>query len=169
MSEFFTFPHPINSTVARLVAGGVVIMTALAIGLDQPWLIVAVAYGFIARVAAGPRMSPLAQLSLRVVIPLFDLPYRPVPGPPKRFAATIGVVFSVTALVLYFGAGLHGAAFGVLGALIFAAGLESLLGFCLGCQVFAVLMRTGVIPESVCEQCADWDTHAARLQTQAGG
>ena len=29
------------------------------------------------------------------------------------------------------------------------------LGFCVGCQIFAVLMRIGVIPESVCEECSN--------------
>ncbi len=129
LSEFFSFPHPINATVARLVAGAVVIMSATAIAFDLPWLIVAVAAGFVARVAAGPRLSPLAQLSLRVVIPAFNLPYRPVPGPPKRFAAAIGVAFSVTSAALYFGPGWEVAAFAVLGGLIVAAGLEALFGY----------------------------------------
>ena len=126
---FFSFPHPLNATVARLVAGGVVIMSAIAIGFDLPWLVVAIAYGFTARVLAGPRLSPLAQLALRVVIPLFNLPYRPVPGPPKRFAAAIGMAFSVTAVVLYFCPGWTVAAYGVLGGLIFAASLEALFGY----------------------------------------
>jgi hypothetical protein len=43
-----------------------------------------------------------------------------------------------------------------------AAGLESILAVCLGCQLFALLMRTGVVPESVCEECADiWARRAA--------
>ena len=36
-----------------------------------------------------------------------------------------------------------------------AATLESVAGFCLGCTIFAALMRVGAIPESVCEECAD--------------
>jgi hypothetical protein len=63
------------------------------------------------------------------------------------------VVFSVTAAVLALGFGLHTAAYVVLGALIGAATLESVFGLCLGCQVFALLMRAGVIPEEVCERC----------------
>ena len=41
----------------------------------------------------------------------------------------------------------------VLGLLIVAASLEAFVGLCLGCKVFAVLMRFGVIPEEVCEAC----------------
>ena len=43
----------------------------------------------------------------------------------------------------------------VLGLFVVAAGLESIFAICLGCQVFSGLMRLGVIPESVCEECAD--------------
>jgi hypothetical protein len=36
-----------------------------------------------------------------------------------------------------------------------AATLEAALGFCLGCKVFAVLMRLGLIPDDVCAECND--------------
>ena len=51
--------------------------------------------------------------------------------------------------------------------LIFAAGLEAAFGFCLGCRIFAILMRTGIIPEDVCEDCADWPRRASRLKKEA--
>ncbi len=100
-------------------------------------------------------------------MPRFRLPYDPVPGPPKRFAAAIGVGFSVTALILEFGLGYTTAAYSVLGVLIFAAGLEAVFGFCLGCKVFAILMRTGIISKEVCEECADWTVRAEGLKREA--
>ena len=100
-------------------------------------------------------------------MPKLRLPYDPVPGPPKRFAAAIGIGFSVTALILEFGFGYTTAGYSVLGMLIFAAGLEAVFGFCLGCRVFAILMRVGVIPEDVCVECADWETRARRLKRDA--
>ena len=36
-----------------------------------------------------------------------------------------------------------------------AATLESVFAICLGCHALAFLMRLGVIPESVCERCAE--------------
>jgi hypothetical protein len=84
--------------------------------------------------------------------PQLGIPERPVAGPPKRFAQGIGVVFSVTALVLT-GLGYWTAAEVMLGLLATAALLESALGLCLGCKTFGVLMRTGVVPEEVCERC----------------
>jgi hypothetical protein len=56
--------------------------------------------------------------------------------------------------VLALGFGDRLAADAVLALLVLAAALESLLAICLGCRVFALLMRAGVIPASVCERCA---------------
>ncbi len=150
----FSFPNPVNDLAARTVATGVVLLSVAAIALGQPWLLVVLAYGFWARVLTGPRLSPLGQLATRVVAPRLGAP-RWVPGPPKRFAQGIGVVFSTTALVLWFGFGLHTAALVVTGMLAGAAFLEAAFGLCLGCKAFAVLMKVGVIPESVCLECAD--------------
>ena len=151
----FTFPNPVNEYAARTVATGVVLMCVAALVLRQPWILVPLAYGFWARVLSGPRFSPLGQLATRVVAPL--LPWEPklVPGPPKRFAQAIGVAFSSTAVALWFGFGLQTAAWVVVALLAVAAFLEAALGLCLGCKMFALLMRFGVIPESVCVECGD--------------
>ena len=69
-------------------------------------------------------------------------------GPPKRFAQGIGLAFSLTALGLTL-VGEWGAAEIVLGLLATAALLESVLGLCLGCKAFALLIRLGVVPEAV--------------------
>ena len=151
----FSFPNPVNEVSARLVAGGVVLMSLAAIVLGQPWIAAVIAYGFVARVLTGPTLSPLGQLVTRVITPRLDVAPRPVPGPPKRFAQGIGAVFSVTAAVLGLGLGLDTAAYVVLGVLVLAATLESVFAFCIGCRLFALLMRAGVIPEAVCERCND--------------
>src|SRR3954454_11114678 len=149
----FSFPDPVNEVAARLVAAGVVALGVAIIALDQPWLLVVLAYGFVARVAAGPRFSPLGLLVTKVVVPRLPVAPRPVPGPPKRFAQAIGVVFSVSALVLALVLGLTTAGDLVLCGLIVAASLEAFAGVCLRCKAFALLMRAGVIPQEVCERC----------------
>ena len=154
VARLFSFPDPVNEVSARLVAGGVVVMSLLTIAFGLKWATVVIAYGFIARVLTGPTLSPLGQLASRVVTPRLHVAARPVAGPPKRFAQGIGVAFSFTALGLT-AAGDWGAAEVVLGLLATAAFLESVLGLCLGCKAFAVLMRLGVIPEEVCERCND--------------
>jgi len=151
--SLFSFPDPVNEISARLVAGGVVLLSGATIVLAQPWLTAVIAYGFLARVLSGPTLSPLGQLVTRVITPRLHVAARPVPGPPKRFAQAIGLVLSASAAVLALGFGLTSAAYMVLGLLIVAATLESVFGLCLGCKAFAVLMRAGVIPEEVCERC----------------
>ena len=152
-AKLFSFPDPVNEVSARLVAGGVVLMSVLTIALDQPWLTAVIAYGFVARVLTGPTLSPLGQIVTKGITPRLPLRERPVPGPPKRFAQGMGVAFSLTATVLALGFGDHTAAYVVLGLLIVAATLESVFGLCLGCKIFALLMRAGVIPDEVCERC----------------
>ena len=154
-AEVFSFPDPVNEVSARLVAGGVVLLSLATIALDVPWLTAVIAYGFVARVLSGPRFSPLGQLVTRAITPRLHVAVRPVPGPPKRFAQAIGAVFSVSAAVLALGFGLTTAADVVLGLLIVAATLESVFGLCLGCKAFAMLMRWGVVPVEVCERCND--------------
>lgn len=162
MRSVFGFPNPVNEVSARLVAGGVVLMALATVVLGQHWLLIPLAYGFVARVLTGPTLSPLGQLVTRGITPRLDVTPNYVPGPPKRFAQGIGATFSVTATVLYFGFGLTTAADVLLGLLIVAATLESVFALCLGCKAFAVLMRTGVIPDSVCEECNDiWSRAAA--------
>jgi hypothetical protein len=160
----FSFPDPVNEVSARLVAFGVVVLAAAAIVLDIRWLTVALAYGFVARVLTGPSLSPLGQLVTRVVTPRLGVAPRLVPGPPKRFAQGIGAAFTVTSAVLTYGFGNWAAAQAVLGVLVVAASLEAFLGYCLGCKVFALLMRTGIIPPEVCERCNDvWATPGAAV------
>lgn len=153
--SFFSFPNPVNEVSARLVAAGVVAMSVAAIAFDLRWLTVVLAYGFVARVLTGPKLSPLGQLVTRVVTPRLNIEPRLVAGPPKRFAQGIGAVFTVTAAVLALGFHNWGAARVLLAMMVVAASLEAFLGFCLGCKIFALLMRAGVVPEDVCERCND--------------
>jgi hypothetical protein len=154
MRELFSFPNPVNEKAARVVAGVVLAIVVVTLATDRYWLLIPLTYGFWARVLTGPTLSPLGFLAQRVIAPRLG-PSRPVPGPPKRFAQAMGTVMSTAALVLALVLGLHTAADGVLIAFVVAAGLESIVGYCLGCRVFAVLMRFGVIPETVCAECAD--------------
>jgi uncharacterized protein DUF4395 len=152
--RLFSFPDPVNEVSARLVAAGVAAMCVLTIAFDVRWATVVIAYGFVARVLTGPTLSPLGQLVTRVVTPRLRIEGRLVPGPPKRFAQGMGVAFSVSALVLS-GLGYWTAAEVMLVLLAGAAFLEAAFGLCLGCKVFAVLIRVGVVPDEVCERCSN--------------
>ncbi len=154
MTKRFPFPNPANETSARLVAAGVVLISTTFLLTNSTFVLVALAYGFAARVAAGPAFSPLALFVTRVVTPKLNFNHKFVPGPPKRFAQTIGLVFSSSALLLAL-LDFSLAAKLVIAGLIFAALLESVFAICLGCIAFSYLMKLGAIPESVCESCND--------------
>ena len=67
----------------------------------------------------------------------------------------IGLVVTTLAVALSFGFGLDVLAYALIAVLVVFATLEAVFGLCVGCRIFAVLMRRGVIPESVCEECND--------------
>lgn len=158
MRKLFTFPNPVNEVSARLVAGGVVLLTLVIVLGGQHWAIGLLAYGFVARMLTGPKLSPLGQFVTRVLTPALPFQEKLVAGPPKRFAQGIGATLSVSAAVLHFGFGATTAALVLVGMITVAATLESVFAFCLGCTMFAGLMKLGVVPETVCEDCNNiWD------------
>jgi len=148
------FPNPVNDKAARTVAAGVALLAALTLITGWHGLIAVLALGFLARVLTGPKLSVLGQFATRVVAPRLGPP-RLVPGPPKRFAQAIGLTLTTVAAVssLVFGAELLATVL-VTVLLVFAL-LESVVGFCAGCWLFARLMAIGLIPQEVCEACAD--------------
>lgn len=152
MSRRFPFPHPVNETSARVVATGVVIMSVAYAVTGAAWLMIPLTYGFFARVTTGPSFSPLGLIATKVITPRINAKHRFVAGPPKRFAQFIGLVFSASASVLWL-LDLGTASRVVAAALAAAAFLEAALALCLGCVMFGFMMRLGVIPERVCEQC----------------
>ena len=153
-SRVFGFPNPVNERSARWVATGVVLQAVLFLIVRQGWVLIPLTYGFTARVLTGPKLSPLGQLVTRVFTPAMTGEGRLVPGPPKRFAQGIGLVFSLGASIAWL-SGAEVVAIVLIAALTVAASLEAFAGFCLGCTIFGQLMRLGVIPESVCEDCND--------------
>jgi hypothetical protein len=159
MNRIFSFPNPVNEYAARSVASMVVVLAIAALIFNSIWLAGFLAYGFIARVVTGPTFSPMGQLATRIIAPKILNRTKFVPGPPKRFAQFIGLIFSVSiflcilifqnnnsqTFLVYFRV--------LLGVLISFAFLEATIPFCFGCFVFGYLMKWGIIPNSVCEAC----------------
>jgi hypothetical protein len=154
MDRLFSFPNPVNEKAARVVAGVVLASVIATLATGAYWLLIPLAYGFWARVLTGPTLSPLGWTAQNVIAPRLG-PKTPVPGPPKRFAQGMGAAMATLALIFWLVLGSDTATDVVLGMFVVAAGLESIFAYCLGCQVFGVLMRTGLVPESVCAECVD--------------
>lgn len=169
MAALFGFPNPVNEKAARTVAAGVLTLSVLTLVLSVAagdgwlWLVAPLALGFLARVLTGPKLSPLGQLATRVVAPRLGEP-KYVAGPPKRFAQGIGFAVTTTATV-FLAAGVPGVTQALLGVLVVAAGLEAVVGLCIGCKVFAGLIRLGVVPDSTCVACANISLRTPQLST----
>lgn len=144
------FPDRINETSARLVASGVVLLAVAFLATQSGWLLLAMAYGFAARVLAGPTFSPLAQLVTRALTPRversFAISSRLVAGPPKRFAQGIGLAFSTVAGLAWL-LGAPAVSVVAIVMLVGAAGLEATRGICLGCIVYNAIWG--------CAECGD--------------
>lgn len=147
MRQLFSFPDPVNETSARVVAAGVVLQAVAFLITGQGWLLVPLVYGFVARVATGPTLSPLGQFATRIVTPrLTSVEHRFVPGPPKRFAQAIGVAFTSVAAVAWLADAPTVSAV-VIGLLAIAATLESAFAICLGCIAYRFFWE--------CDDCND--------------
>jgi hypothetical protein len=146
-----SFPNPVNEKAARVVAAGVLVLSVVTLATGAYWLAAVMAGGFVARVLAGPTLSPLGRTATRLIAPRLGPP-KPVPGPPKRFAQGMGAAMTIAVALV---AHERTVADVLLGAMIVSAALESILAFCVGCKLFALLMRAGLIPESVCLECAN--------------
>lgn len=158
IKKLFSFPNPVNEHSARMVAGGVLIMSLSYVFTGYFVILVVLTYGFWARVLTGPTLSPLGQFVTRVLAPLLAKKVKPqfCPGPPKRFAQGIGAFMTTTAVIaVVFGDSVLASRF-IVGAIVVASSLESILGFCIGCWIFSKLMSWGIIPESVCEKCVNY-------------
>ena len=154
MKRLLSFPNPVNDAAARTVALGVVAMALVALVGDVRWMMVPLAYGFLARVLTGPTLSPLGQFATRVAGPRLSSWRREVPGPPKRFAQGIGAVLTLVTIVVWLSASWSVARW-ILVPLIGAASLEGFFGYCVGCAIFGQLMRFGIVPPSICAECGD--------------
>jgi len=160
--SLFGFPSTVNEVSARLVAAGTAVLGMACLALGQPWIAGLLALEFLARVLSGPRVEPLALLVTRVITPRLPLGERPTAGPPKRFAQGIGFVVTLVASALFL-AGATSAGYALIAMLVVFATLESTIGLCVGCKIFALLMRVGAVPETVCEECSDLSVRARRL------
>jgi hypothetical protein len=157
-SRLFQFPNPVNETSARIVAAGVVMMALAFLVLREGWILIPLTYGFLARVATGPTLSPLGQFATRFATPRVEavrgagFHSRQVPGPPKRFAQAIGLGFTALASIAWL-LDAPAVSWGLIAMLAAAATLEAAFAICLGCIAYSAIWG-----------CADCNDISARLR-----
>ncbi|CAD7704182.1 unnamed protein product, partial [Ostreobium quekettii] len=157
--SLFWFPNTVDNRVVRLVALQVFVIAivilvcgiALEDDIEIKWLSLALLVDFVVRFVAGSAPSPVGAMAMNYAAlgevikgdkPNFS------PGPPKQFAAFVGVIFTTVTTILYF-EGENEAASVVMGILIIAAGLEAFLGMCLGCKFFSYMIKFHLVPKTI--------------------
>ena len=165
--RLFEFPDPVNETSARLVAAVVVVEAALFLVLREGWVLVPLTYGFLARVATGPTLSPLGQFVTRIATPRVEsvltrrspgFRSRQVPGPPKRFAQGIGLGFTLSASIAWL-LDAPAVALALIAMLAVAATLEAAFAICLGCIAYSAIWG--------CADCNDISDRLRRALVEA--
>jgi hypothetical protein len=131
--------YKIDENVARIVAGFVLVAVLVAAFVPSGaavWVFAFLAQDFAFRAFSRPRGSGLGRLAALLLKALGVAP-RPVDAGAKRFAARLGLLFSVLLAVLAH-LGAHPAT-EIVGSLLAAcAALESILGYCVGCQMWTL-------------------------------
>lgn len=111
---------------------------------DPGFLLLAVVALLFVWGVAAPRTAPWSVLYRRVVQPRLSPPTEFEDPRPPRFAQGVGLVVTATGLLLHL-AGVPWA-LPVAAAMAFvAAFLNAVFGLCLGCQLYLVLQRVGLI------------------------
>jgi hypothetical protein len=127
----------------RFTAGvtAVVVAVALVSGPPVADVLVALQTVFFAIGALrGVQFTPTAYVFKKFVRPRLAAPSHLEDPEPPRFAQTVGLVFMIVALVGYLsGATLLGAI--ATGFALAAALLNSVFGFCLGCELYLLIRR----------------------------
>jgi hypothetical protein len=124
----------VNNSLARIVAALVIIVSVIALVTNLWWLLLFQAYDFFVRAIDAREYS----IYRRIAIPIssaLNLPEILVDAAPKRFAAGIGVLFSISiALLLFFDLFIPAVVTSVL--LLVCAFFELTISFCVGCYVY---------------------------------
>jgi hypothetical protein len=126
---------PIASTpVARAVEPGTILTTILFIA-------------FAAGTLGGPQRNPFGLLFKAFVRPRLAAPAELEDPRPPRFAQGIGLVLSLAGIVLHL-AGVPWALVIAVAFIVVASFLNSVVNFCLGCQLYLLLARAGILGRS---------------------
>lgn len=107
----------------------------LAIGLQAPILVYAVAAVLLAAVVSGWRVDLYGLLWRRALVRVVGRPDEREPAAPHRFAKLLGASFTAVASALLL-AGIPLAGYAVAGAVALLAGVAAVLDVCVGCRMY---------------------------------
>jgi len=130
-------PEVVDDQATRIGAALTILIVIAGLWQGRFWIPLLLAVDFGLRSRGWSSFSPIAQAS-KALRKATGLQPRPINAGPKRFAALIGVLFSLGIAIAQ---SLHHptVALALGSVLIFCAALEAFLGFCLGCKVYGFI------------------------------
>jgi hypothetical protein len=140
MSQQLKTPTLIDVRGPRFSATITVIVLAIALATQNAWVLAFQAVVFAIGAIRGPQFTPYAFIFKRIVKPLLRGEAVTEDSRPPQFAQTVGFLFALV--------GLLGAAIGsvpvfsiAVGFALAAAFLNSVFKYCLGCEMYLLVLR----------------------------
>jgi len=137
----------VDTHLGKFAQASVVILTAVAFLLNQPFIVLATAI-IMAWAAIAPDVSPFRLVYRGIVLPLHLWKPRVVEDDPAphRFAQGVGAAFLIAASIVLLLAQAYTVGW-ILDLIVFVlAGINLTVGFCAGCYVYYHLGRLGLLP-----------------------
>ncbi|MBW0090691.1 DUF4395 domain-containing protein [Pseudonocardia sp. KRD-184] len=131
---------PLDPRGVRFAAALSTVVLAIVLLTGSGWLLAAQAVVFALAAFAGPRFAPYPLLFRTLVAPRLSPPTEREDAAPVRFSQLIGFVFALVGTVGYL-TGLSVLGVVATAIALVAAFLNAAFGFCLGCEMYALLHR----------------------------
>ena len=140
MSQQLKTPTLIDVRGPRFSATLTVIVLAIALATQNAWVLALQAVVFAIGAIRGPQFTPYAFIFKRVVKPRLRGEVVTEDSRPPQFAQSVGFVFALVGLL---GAAIGSSlVFGIaVGFALAAAFLNSVFNYCLGCEMYLLVLR----------------------------
>ena len=140
MSQQLKTPTLIDVRGPRFSAAITVIVLAIALATQNAWVLALQAVVFAIGAIRGPQFTPYAFIFKRVVKPRLRGEVVTEDSRPPQFAQTVGFIFALVGLL---GAAIGSSlVFGIaVGFALAAAFLNSVFNYCLGCEMYLLVLR----------------------------
>ena len=140
MSQQLKTPTLIDVRGPRFSATITVIVLAIALATQNAWVLALQAVVFAIGAIRGPQFTPYAFIFKRVIKPRLRGEVVTEDSRPPQFAQTVGFIFALVGLL---GAAIGSSlVFGIaVGFALAAAFLNSVFNYCLGCEMYLLVLR----------------------------
>jgi hypothetical protein len=132
---------PVDPRGVRFNAAVTTVVLALVLLSGSGWLLAAQAVVFALGAFVGLRFAPYSVLFRALVAPWLAEPAEKEEAAPVRFSQGVGFVFAVLGTIGWF-TGLTALGYVATAFALAAAFLNAAFGFCLGCELYALIART---------------------------